>query len=206
MLALNDIQERNQLVERHLNLARKIAYQYCRRYPNLTEDLLQIAVIGLIKAVDKFDPKRGFAFSSFAAPWIRGEIQHYFQAGGGSCIKVPRPLYKNGVRVEICSLDRFVRREGKPIPLEETIADYRQITSALDSEELEEIVAAISLLGGRKSLILAAYFKGVSVKTIAKYLGLHPMTIHRDIKQGADLLRAQLLNVGKLATTPEVKP
>jgi RNA polymerase sigma-B factor len=80
---------RNRLVQLNLGLVRKVAYQMSRTCAEAYEDLEQIAVFGLIRAVERFSPDRGVAFSSFAMPYIRGEILHYLR-DRGSMIKIPR--------------------------------------------------------------------------------------------------------------------
>jgi RNA polymerase sigma-B factor len=71
-----DRKARNALIERHLPLARALALRY-RRSPEEIEDLVQVASLGLVKAVDCWDRDRGVAFTRFAVPTILGELQHH---------------------------------------------------------------------------------------------------------------------------------
>ena len=77
------------LVRRFLPLARHLARRY--RADNEREDLDQVAALGLIKAIDRYDPSRGIAFSSFAVPTILGELRRYFRDRGWM-VRVPRAL------------------------------------------------------------------------------------------------------------------
>lgn len=81
---------REQLVTVHLPLARHIARRFANRGERL-EDLAQVAMVGLIQAIDRFDPFRGVEFLSFGIPTIMGEVRRHFRDQGWS-VRVPRRL------------------------------------------------------------------------------------------------------------------
>jgi RNA polymerase sigma-B factor len=96
--ATRDPAAREQLIERFVPLARSIALRFSSRRDTL-EDLLQVATIGLINAVDRFDPARGVAFSTYAVPTISGEIKRYFRDRTWS-VRPPRALQELALRVD----------------------------------------------------------------------------------------------------------
>jgi len=80
---------RNRIVQLNIGLVRKEVHHWVNQCTESYEDLLQVGCIGLIRAIERFDLSKGHAFSSFAIPYIRGEIQHYLRDKSPS-VKVPR--------------------------------------------------------------------------------------------------------------------
>ena len=100
---------RAELTERFLPLARSLARRYERGGESL-DDLTQVASLALLKAIDRFDPQRPVAFSSFAVPTIVGELKRYFRDYGWS-VRVPRGLQELALRAQRES-DRFAAEHG----------------------------------------------------------------------------------------------
>ncbi|MBW4573772.1 MAG: RNA polymerase sigma factor SigF [Aphanothece sp. CMT-3BRIN-NPC111] len=95
------VQLRNQLVLLNAGLVRQIAHRVSYQCAEPYEDLEQIGYFGLIRAIERFNPQQGCAFSSFAVPYIRGEILHFLR-DKGSTVKIPRrwqELQKEGQKV-----------------------------------------------------------------------------------------------------------
>jgi RNA polymerase sigma-B factor len=93
-----DSHAREELVERYLPLARRLARRYQRSEESF-DDLMQVASLGLIKAVDRFDTTREVAFSSYAVPTILGELKRHFRDRTWS-VRVPRDLQELALRVD----------------------------------------------------------------------------------------------------------
>jgi RNA polymerase sigma-B factor len=95
------IELRNKLVKLHIGLVRKMAHKFSHQCSEPYEDLEQIGYFGLIRAIERFDPSQGYAFSSFAVPYIRGEMLHFLR-DRSTLLKIPRrwqELYKAGQKV-----------------------------------------------------------------------------------------------------------
>jgi RNA polymerase sigma-B factor len=134
---------RDVVVERFLPLARQLARRYHRGVEPL-DDLVQVASLGLLKAIDRFDPSRETAFSSFAVPTILGELKRHFRDRGWS-VRVPRDLQEMSVRVDRVTeeMSRELGRAPTPAEIAEHIgASTEQV---LEAREAAGAYRAISL-------------------------------------------------------------
>jgi RNA polymerase sigma-B factor len=129
-----DTSARDQLVERFLPLARQLARRYQRASEPL-DDLLQVASLGLIKAIDRFDPDRDIAFSSYAVPTILGEIKRYFRDRTWA-VRVPRDLQELTLRV-----DRAVGELSEQLHRQPSVKEIGEAVGADQEEVLEALQA-----------------------------------------------------------------
>ena len=134
---------REQLVQRFLPLARQLARRYQRGGEPL-DDLIQVASLGLLKAIDRFDSNRETAFSSFAVPTILGELKRHFRDKGWS-VRVPRDLQELAVRLEPAGeeLARELGRVATPSELAERLGVT--LEQVLEGREAAGAYRAVSL-------------------------------------------------------------
>ncbi|MDX6690388.1 MAG: polymerase sigma-B factor [Solirubrobacteraceae bacterium] len=129
-----DEQARDELVHRFLPLARQLARRYQRASEPL-DDLLQVASIGLIKAIDRFDTEREIAFSSYAVPTILGEIKRHFRDKTWA-VRVPRDLQELTLRVDKAVAELSDVQQRQP-----SVAEIAEALGATDEEVLEALQA-----------------------------------------------------------------
>jgi RNA polymerase sigma-B factor len=138
-----DREARDELIARFLPLARKLA----RRYVQSSEpydDLVQVASLGLVKAVERFDPDRGFAFTSFAVPTIVGELKRYFRDTGWA-IHVDRGAQERARKINEAR-QAISARTGRP-PRVDELAQYLELSEeeVLDGLQVAEAYGTVSL-------------------------------------------------------------
>ena len=147
--ATGDAHARDELVRRFMPLAAQLA----RRYANSREpldDLLQVASLGLIKAVDRYEVGRGTAFSSFAVPTILGELKRHFRDVGWA-VHVPRALQELTLRVrsEADDLSRELGRSPTPSEIAARVgAPVEAVIEALESATAHQAVSLDAPLRG----------------------------------------------------------
>ncbi|HEU4977300.1 MAG TPA: SigB/SigF/SigG family RNA polymerase sigma factor [Solirubrobacteraceae bacterium] len=141
-----DREARELLVQRYLPLARRLAQRY-RHTGEPTDDLVQVACIGLVKAIDRYDPARGSAFSTYAVPTILGELRRHFRDHTWA-IHVPRDLQELALRVDRATQD--LGRDGRRPTIsqiarevgasEEAVLEAREAGSAYRATSLQRRV------------------------------------------------------------------
>jgi RNA polymerase sigma-B factor len=136
---------RDELVRRFMPLARALAARY-RSQTEDREDLVQVASLGLLKAIDGFDPERGRPFTAYAVPTILGELRRHFRDHVGN-LRLPRGLQELTMKVEKASAE-LTEREGRyPTPAQ--IAELLGIP-------IEEVLEGLQAGQARSTLSLDA--------------------------------------------------
>ena len=130
-----DLDAREDLVLRFMPLARQLARRY-RHSGEPLEDLVQVACVGLLKAIDRYDPERGAGFARYAVPTMLGEIKRHFRDKGWA-VRVPRATQELALKVgdALGTLPPKLGRAARP-------RDVAEAVGASVEEVLEAMVAA----------------------------------------------------------------
>jgi RNA polymerase sigma-B factor len=143
--AAGDQYVREELVRRFMPLATQLARRYAGTGEPI-EDLKQVAFLALVKAVDRYDPNRGTAFSSFAVPTILGELKRHFRDLGWA-VHVPRALQDLTLRLR-AEVDVLSRELGRP-------PTAGELAEAMD-EPVEAIIEALETATAQRAVSLDA--------------------------------------------------
>ena len=140
-----DEEAREQLIVSHVNLVRYIAAKFKNR-GEPRDDLLQVGTIGLITAIDRYDPTRGLEFTTYATPTIMGEIKRHFRDKGWT-IRVPRRLQELSAKVNSATDELTAQLQRSP-SIEE-VADYLGTTAdeVLEAMESSSAYSSVPLEG-----------------------------------------------------------
>ncbi len=140
-----DLNLRRRLIERYLPLARFAAARYSRSSEPF-DDLVQVASVGLIKAIDRFDPDNGASFSSYALPTMLGELRRHFRDRSWT-VRPPRDLQEDALTVERTTSDLQAARSVPP-----TVEDIAKACSLT----IEMVLDARQALAGRDATSLSS--------------------------------------------------
>ncbi len=133
--AHHDAAAREALVQRYMPLTRRLARRYGRSSEPF-EDLLQVASLGLLKALDRYDAGRGYPFESFAVPTILGEMRRYFRDSGWA-VHVPRGAQERALKVR--DAQEQLAGESGHAPSVGELAQYLEF----DAEDVIDALQAI---------------------------------------------------------------
>ena len=140
-----DKDAREKLVMSHLNLVRFLANKFKNRGEPI-DDLIQVGYLGLLKAIDRFDPSRGLEFTTFATPTILGEIKRHFRDKGWS-VRVPRRLQELSAKVNQAT--DVLTTQLQRSPTIDEIADYlgSSVDEVLEAMESSSAYSSVPLEG-----------------------------------------------------------
>jgi RNA polymerase sigma-B factor len=211
-----DLESREQLIEQRLPLVQSLARRYAHRGEQL-EDLVQIGTIGLIKAVDRYEPARGVELTAFAVPNILGEIKHHLRDRCGP-VRIPRRSQETSARMRSTRRQLAAHLQRSPTAAELAAAanlDAGELAEAMRAEQARTplsltdagpavssdetfdasedrllISRALRSLHNQERLALRyRYFQDLSQKEIAARLGISQTQASRLIASGLRKLR-----------------
>jgi RNA polymerase sigma-B factor len=154
---------RNTLIEMNISLVRFAAARFRSRGPAETEDIVQVGVIGLIKAIDRFEVTREVEFTSFAIPYIVGEIKRFFRDTSWA-VHVPRRLQEARVQLARATEELSSRLDRTP-----TVAELAQLMSLSEEEVVEAQLARNAYTSSSLDATLGSGEDGESV--LADFIG-----------------------------------
>ncbi|MEM9448688.1 MAG: sigma-70 family RNA polymerase sigma factor [Cyanobacteria bacterium P01_E01_bin.6] len=213
---------RSRIASENERLVCKAAHEYVDRCELEFDDLYQIGMIGLLKAIDRFDSDKGVRFSSFAMPWIRGEIRMHLRNQGIAGIKTSRraiaysakvnrikaKLESRGRQVDSATVAQWVRLNNQQwASIQEEVAHKRvnslESVSLGDSHhghdsdggsELHDVVKhqLARLPSSHRKPIIMSFYQGKSTTAIASALKKTPSEVQRLISDSLQMLKSSM--------------
>ena len=185
---------RNARVEHHMRLVEPLARRYASKSGQDPDDLLQVGLMGLLRAAERYEGQRDIPFSAFARPHIRGAILHYLR-DKAAIIRLPRALQTSDR--DVGAGFNAATQQRRLVPLDDDLISHEaDPTSELDlSEHRRQLTGALQRLSRQERIALEeVILKGQSLRDVGHQLGVSAMTIQRRVKRGLAQLR-QLLSV-----------
>ena len=185
---------RNARVEHHMRLVEPLARRYASKSGQDPDDLLQVGLMGLLRAAERYEGQRDIPFSAFARPHIRGAILHYLR-DKAAIIRLPRALQTSDR--DAGAGFNAATQQRRLVPLDDDLISHEaDPTSELDrSEYRRQLTGALQRLSRQERIALEeVILKGQSLRDVGHQVGVSAMTIQRRVKRGLAQLR-QLLSV-----------
>jgi RNA polymerase sigma-B factor len=201
------------LVTEHLGLVRRIARRHAARGDDV-DDLVQEGVVGLLKAIRRFDPHRGVPFPAYASTVVDGEIRHHLR-DRSSCVRLPGPLQELRARLRVLAAEAQAVTGGEP-----DLAALAENAGVSDEAAVEAATAGVvplqsdvpapeselrrtetrADLGGRlarldrreREIVYLRFFADLTQAEIATRLGISQMHVSRILRAALETMRGAL--------------
>lgn len=176
------IDARTRLIEEHMSLVTRLARRFDHR-GELLEDLVQVGAVGLIKAVDRFEPERGVALEAFATPTIAGEIRRHLRDRTWP-LSVPRRLRETSRPAEF--VDPAAQPDGQAAAARDPVADRARQRG----EDRAVLGPALQALDERRRTIVALrFYDDLTQAEIAERTGISQAHVSRLLDEALAALR-----------------
>ena len=197
------VHRRNQQVERHLDLAERLARSFSQRTGLDRDDLYQVAVLGLIKATKAYRSETNVPFEAFARVHARGAILHYLR-DSVAMVRLPRRIEEEAQRLSQIHhpknsheewVQALYRSKNRWLPCPEDLQAQSNsgLTMMENDERRNAVQLAFAQLGkDEKHAIKAVVIDGRSLRNVGTSLGVSAMTIQRRVKKGLKQLKLRL--------------
>jgi RNA polymerase sigma-B factor len=216
------LEQRNRLVEAHRDLVRPIAIHYGRCCRESVEDLLQVGMIGLIRAAERFDAQQGTPFGAFARPHIRGAILHHLRDVAPSVrlprrqaelqerlVRLERQLLQHGRAATPADLQRLLGIDAEQwnLLMRQRLLNRAEALTEIAEEDLDQADSEADPFEGKgetveallegldprqREVVQQVVLSGLSYRQMARRMQVSPMTVQRLLHRGLEQLRGHL--------------